>query len=279
MSLRLPALAAFALMSGSAAAQSTDAAGQAVVPTGSTADTPICTDRPTKSNFACTVPKGFVQIESDVLNWTRIDVGGVRADAIVPLAPVFKYGVGPSTDFNVAWSPYVRVRTRAGGQVGVIDGVGDVVLRVKQRFTDPSKPVQFSLIPYVKAPTAKLGIGNGEWEGGIIAPMNISIPNGFTLTIVPQGDVAADLLNASGRHGRFVGLVNLGYQMTPKVTLYTELWTSQDFDPSGTIRQYSFDFAVARLMGKNTQLDFGGNFGLNRNTPDAQLYLGVSTRF
>jgi hypothetical protein len=36
------------------------ALAQDVVPTASTADAPICTDRPTKSNFACTVPKGKV---------------------------------------------------------------------------------------------------------------------------------------------------------------------------------------------------------------------------
>ncbi|MDT7933496.1 MAG: transporter [Sphingomonadaceae bacterium] len=279
MLLRVAAMIALALATAPAAAQSTNAEGQAVLPSESAADSPICTDRPTRSNFACTVPKGLFQIESDVASWTRIDVGGVRGDAIVPVNPVIKYGVGTATDVEVNWAPYVRLRGRAFGTATVLDGVGDVTLRLKQRFTDPSKPVQFSLIPYVKAPTARLGIGNGEWEGGVIAPVNISIAKSFTLTIVPQGDVAADVLNPSARHGRFVGLINLGYQMTPKVTFYTELWTSQDFDPSGTIRQYSFDFAVTRLVNNNTQLDFGGNFGLNSNTPDAQLYLGISTRF
>jgi hypothetical protein len=277
---RIVMTAALTFAAASAAAQSTDAQGQAVVPTSSVADSPICTDRPTKSNFACTVPKGMVQVESDVLSWTRNNLpGGFQSDTIVPLNPTFKYGAGSATDLEVNWAPYVRSRFRAGSSVGTIDGIGDVTLRLKQRLTKADGPVQFSLIPYVKAPTARLGIGNGEWEGGLIAPANITIPGGFTLTIVPQGDIAANALDPAGRHGRFVGLVNLGYQLTPKVTLYSEIWTSQDFDPSRTIRQYSFDFAVARLIGKNLQLDFGGNFGLNRETPDAQLYLGVSARF
>lgn len=64
-----------------------------------------------------------------------------------------------------------------------------------------------------------------------------------------------------------------------KATVYAELWTAQNFDPAGTVQQYSADVAVAHLLIPVWQLDAGGNFGLNRNTPDAQVYLGLSTRF
>jgi hypothetical protein len=32
-------------------------------------------------------------------------------------------------------------------------------------------------------------------------------------------------------------------------------------------------------VNKDLQLDAGANFGLNRQTPDIELYAGVSTRF
>jgi hypothetical protein len=32
-------------------------------------------------------------------------------------------------------------------------------------------------------------------------------------------------------------------------------------------------------VNKNVQLDAGANFGLNRNTPDVELYAGISKRF
>ena len=44
--------------------------------------TPICTDRPTKANVACTVPGGSFQIESDILSWTRMNDGGMRSDTL-----------------------------------------------------------------------------------------------------------------------------------------------------------------------------------------------------
>ena len=48
---------------------------------------------------------------------------------------------------------------------------------------------------------------------------------------------------------------------------------------SGTTKQYSLDGAVAYVPFSNIQFDAGVNIGLNRFTPGAQLYAGVSRRF
>ena len=65
----------------------------------------------------------------------------------------------------------------------------------------------------------------------------------------------------------------------PKLNLSAEIWGQWDWDPAGTTRQASADGAVAYLLSNNVQLDAGANFGLNRNTPDVELYGGVSKRF
>ena len=52
-----------------------------------------------------------------------------------------------------------------------------------------------------------------------------------------------------------------------------------EFDPAGTERQLSADIAASWLATSRVQLDIGANFGLNRATPDADLYLGVSRLF
>lgn len=269
------AAALFTVAATPALAQS--AMTDAPAPTG---DAPaLCTDRPTKSNVVCTVPAGRLQIETDLPNWTRNDDGGVRSDLILYANPFVKYGLGANTDIEVNWAPYVTARTRVGPFVSRISGVGDVYLRLKQRFTDPSAKLQVGVIPLVKLPTARLGIGNREVEGGVSVPIQYTLPHGFTLTTSPELDVLADSTNSSDRHIQLIGTANIGKTLSPTVTAYAEFWTAQNYDPAGTVRQYSADVAVAWLVQPRLQLDLGGNFGLNRFTPDAQLYVGLSTRF
>jgi hypothetical protein len=45
------------------------------------------------------------------------------------------------------------------------------------------------------------------------------------------------------------------------------------------VRQSSVDGSIAYLLSDDVQFDAGANFGLNHNTPDVQLYTGVSKRF
>ena len=49
--------------------------------------------------------------------------------------------------------------------------------------------------------------------------------------------------------------------------------------PLGTSRQYSADLPVAYLLTPVVQLDLGGNFGLDRSTPDAQVNLAFPPVF
>lgn len=239
---------------------------------------PICTDRPTKSNAACTVPEGMVQVEADLFSWTRLAAGPARTDVLVYTNPVVKYGLGPNSDIQLHIAPLVEVRTRADGQTVSQRGVGDLTLRFKQRLTGPNSRVQVALLPFVKAPTAERGIGNGEWEGGVIVPVQVPVGKA-TLTLVPQVNLLADALSPDDRHLEFQGVVNLAYPVASRTTMAVELWTSQNWDPAGTVRQYSADAALSYLLNDELQLDIGGNFGLNRATPDVQLYVGVSARF
>lgn len=250
----------------------------AVTSAASTDPGPICTDRPTKSNAACTVPEGMVQVEADLFSWTRIATGPARADVLAYTNPVVKYGLGANSDIQFNFAPLVEVRTRAGGQPINQRGVGDLTLRFKQRLTRPGDAVQVALLPFVKAPTAERGIGNGEWEGGLIVPVQIPV-GAATLTLVPQLNLLADALAPDNRHIEFQGVANLAYPIAGRTTLAVELWTSQNWDPAGTVRQYSADTAVSYLLNNELQVDLGGNFGLNQATPDVQLYIGVSARF
>ena len=82
-----------------------------------------------------------------------------------------------------------------------------------------------------------------------------------------------------GHHAAMAQVVDVGWAATDKVNLSAEIWGAWDWDPSGTVRQASADGSAAYLLGNDAQLDAGANFGLNRATPDVELYGGVSVRF
>ena len=237
------------------------------------AEAPICTDRPAKGNAVCTVPDGHFQLEGSAAQWSRATSGGSTAKALSLGSSVIKYGVSEKSDLQVGFAPYVRVE--AGDAAS--SGVGDVTVRYKQRLTGDNASVQLALIPFVKLPTAKRGIGNRKLEGGLAVPVSIGL-GGITATLGPEVDMLADG-DGDGRHVALVNLVNLSGTVAPRLTLACELWSNVNFDPAGTVKQASADAALAYAVSDRLQLDGGVNLGLTRNTADLELYAGISVRF
>ena len=71
----------------------------------------------------------------------------------------------------------------------------------------------------------------------------------------------------------------MGIALPGNFTRYAELWGAWNFDPAGTVEQFSADTALAYAVTPYLQLDAGLNFGLNAVTPDVQGYLGISQKF
>ncbi len=264
-------------------APSSETRGPANAP--STAQAPtelpaICTDRPTKSNFACTVDQGHFQYEADLLNGSFLRFGGVTTDTYLATNPTLKYGVSKTIDIEVNIAPYEVVHTHDKfGSTNTISGVGDLYLRLKwNAYNSTDGKLSLSVLPYIKAPTARLGIGNEAVEGGMIFPINYKLTDKITLTTVPEFDAYKDS-NGDSRHLNTAQLINVGYSLPHDVTVYGELWGDWNVDPVRTIRQYSADAAVAWSLTKYLQVDAGLNFGLNRYTPGVQAYFGISQKF
>jgi hypothetical protein len=264
-------LAAILLCVGTAATAATAArAGE---------EQPICPDRPSKANGTCTVPAGHFQLETSFVDWTHDNVAGVRSDLVLWGSSFVKYGLNGGSDIELGFTPRETLRVRTGGEHDRSSGFGDVTVRVKQRLTRADAKVQATIIPFVKLPTARHDLGNGRVEGGITIPISTALgPSGVTLALGPEVDVHADV-DGHGDHVAMAQLLNLGLAASSRVSFSAELWGQWDWESGGTIKQVSADGSVAYLVGNDVQLDAGANFGLNRNTPDVELYAGASKRF
>lgn len=240
---------------------------------------PICPDRPSKSTGPCTVPLGKWQIETGLIDWSHATSAGVSADSAVWGNTAIKYGISSRADVELWLTPFETLSTHGNGVHEHYSSFGDTLLRVKYALTKDGAPVQVALDPFVKIPTANHWLGNGKVEGGLLVPITATLGKSpFTIAIDPELDVRADQ-DGSGHHAAMIQLINLGWQVNKQLSLTTELWGQWDWNPTGTGKQASWDGSIAYLLNKDVQLDGGANFGLNKQTPDVELYTGVSVRF
>jgi hypothetical protein len=240
---------------------------------------PICADRPGKSTPTCTVPAGHFQLETGLADWSLQKANGERHTSLAIGESIFRYGLTDHSDFQLDLIPWQRSISHEPGFHDSASGLGDLTLIYKHRFTRNGSAVQLALYPYVKVPTAKHSLGNGKLEGGLLVPIDYSILNsrfGFNLT--PEIDWFANA-DGNGHHAAMAQVVSLGWQASDKLDVSGDVWSQWDWDPSGTTRQYSADASVAYLVNDKLQIDAGANFGLNNQTPDVEIYTGVSVRF
>jgi hypothetical protein len=238
------------------------------------------TDRPTKANIPYTVDAGHFQYESDLVSFTHQVVGSARINTILVPNPTFKVGVTNNVDLEVN-VPFAGIHTfgSTSAPSSSLWGIGDTLARAKiNLWGNDGGDSAAALIPFVKAPSAPIGIGNGAVEEGLIAPLALSLPNSFTLLLVPEVDALKNSAD-NGRHGNFILDVNLSREVVKNVTAYVELWSDYNDDPLQKKTQMSFDAAVSWIVIPNVQLDAGANFGLTSATPALQVYAGLSQRF
>jgi hypothetical protein len=241
----------------------------------------LCTDRPTKSTGPCTVDAGRWQVESDLYNITIQRGGGATTTTELFTNPTLKLGVTNNLDLEVNMTPYEMVSVRERGVTTHSGGVGDLFIRAKANLVgDDSGNIAVAISPFLKVPTASHAIGNGAVEGGVIVPVQFNLAGGWQLLFDPEFDVLRNAVNG-GMHLNTAALVSLSKPVSKTVTLSVEFWTDSNFDATGTITQYSADLGAAWIPSTQPtlQLDGGVNFGLNKATPVAQVYLGISHRF
>jgi len=236
---------------------------------------PICADRPGKATPTCTVAPGRTQVEIGLVDWSHDSSAGIRSESFTVGDTAVKFGLTDRLHIEFDLTPFVHARTGSHR----VSGVGDSGIAVKYRVTRDESPVQVALYPFVKLPTARHSLGNGKVEGGIALLADGSIPASQAgWDIAPELDIIADA-DGSGYHLAIAQAASIGVPLSSHVTLSGELWGAWDFDPAGTVRQYSVDAAAAFLLSNDVQLDAGVNLGLNRNTPDVELYSGIALRF
>ncbi|RJG54979.1 transporter [Sphingobium terrigena] len=241
----------------------------------------LCADRPGLGTPACTVDKGRLVLEVGLGDWTREQDAGSRTDTVVTGDALVRLGLTDRLEVQLGWTAYGHVRSldRVTGVTDKADGVGDILIAFRQNLRNPDgSGLSIALMPYVTAPVGGSAIGGGDWGAGLLLPIGFDLGGGLSLGLTPQIDAAVDG-DGKGRHVAYGSVVGLGVSFGDSLSGSIEASVTRHDDPAGHATQALGGLSIAWQPSADMQLDIGLNVGLNRDSPDSQLYFGIVRRF
>lgn len=239
---------------------------------------PFCASRPGLGTPPCTVDPGRVVVEVGLADWTLENSTDERKDTLLAGDVSVRVGVGPTTELQVGWTAYGQVRTRdkTSGATTRASGSGDITLGVRQSLSGPDGGI--AIQPFVTLPVGGNAIGAGDWGAGVVLPIGFDLGRDVQLALTPSVEAAVNE-SGKGRHLAFGSVVGLSAPLATDLSGAIEMQVTRDDDPGGETTQVLASASLAWMVGPDTQIDIGGVAGLNRDSPDAQVYFGIAKRF
>lgn len=240
---------------------------------------PLCPDRPGLDTPACTVDQGHLLVEMGAVDWSLDKGAGQRTDSFTFGDLLLRYGVTSDTEVQLGWTALGTVRTRDNGVVTHASGTGDMTVAVRHNLSHPDgSGFAAAVMPYTTLPTGGETLGAGDWGAGLIVPLSYSLSDTLGLSLTPEVDAAPDG-DRHGRHLAYGTAIGITTALTKSVSSALELEAVRDQDPAGHATQALASLSFAWQPKSNLQLDLGAVAGLNRDSPDVELYLGIARRF
>jgi hypothetical protein len=240
----------------------------------------FCADRPGLGTPACTIDRGHLALELGAVDWTMSRQAGVREYRFGSAETLVRYGVSDSLEVQLGWQGAGYVRERASGRrASHRAGVGDITVAIRGNLRNPDGAgLALALMPFVTLPTGGAPIGDTDWTAGLILPISYELSQKVQLAFTAQADNAADE-QGSGHHLAYGGIVGLGASLGKDVSATVELAIQRDEEPRESATAFLSGVSFAWTLGEAVQLAGGANFGLDADSPDLELYVGLAKRF
>lgn len=240
-----------------------------------------CPERPGLNTPACTIDPGHVSIETGLAGWTRDSNAATRTDTLLIGDTLVRVGLTDSIEARLGWTPLgiERERDRATGAVSRTSRVGDATLGLKANLASPDgSGASIALLPYATLPVGRRPIGTGDWGAGLLVPASYELSPTLSLSLTPEIDAAVDQ-DGRGRHLAYGSAAGIGVKLSAAVSSALEVSAIRDRDPSGHSTEMLLGASLGWQPRDDLQFDIGVDAGLNRDTPDIAVSMGVSRRF
>jgi hypothetical protein len=241
---------------------------------------PLCPDRPGLGTPACTVDRGHVVAELGSVDWSLEQDGTERIDSWTLGNVLLRYGVTDDLEVQAGWTAFGSVRTRdkITGLITHGSGTGDVTLALRRNLSHPDgSGFSAAVMPYATLPAGGATVGAGDWAAGLIVPVSYSLNDTFGIALTPEVDATVD----EDRRGHFAygSVIGLSAALTGSISSALEIEAMRDEDPSGSSTEELAGLSFAWQPQNDLQFDAGAVAGLNKASPDVELYVGIARRF
>ena len=169
------------------------------------------------------------------------------------------------------------MRDKLAGLVDRQSGVGDITFGVKRSF-GKADALMAAIKASVTVPVGAAPSGAGDWTAGAAVPVSIPLSATVQLSLTPEIDAVVNG-SGSGHHIAYGSAGGLGLKLSNVLSLGADARVLRDDDPNEGTTKATVGTSLAYQRGNNLQFDVGGNFGLNRDSPDVEIYVGVAKRF
>lgn len=218
--------------------------------------------------------------EIGLADWTLDRTADGRSDSWAFGDALLRAGLTPSLEVQLGWTMlgHMRDRDRATGEVARRTRTGDVTLALRQNLNNPDgSGFSIALMPYATLPLGGEGVGAGDWGAGMIVPVSIELGT-LSLSLAPNVDAAVDS-DGDGRHMAYGSVAGVGFGVSDDVSMAAEVSLTRDRDPAGRTTEALAGLSAGWQPDADSQWDLGANIGLNRDSPDVELYFGFVRRF
>ena len=241
-------------------------------------DSDFCAERPGQTTPPCITPAGQVMLESGLAAWQRQTDADSHTDSWTFATTQARVGLGGAVEGQIGWQMLGLSRTTDGinRRVATASGVGDLTLGLLYGPSGNSGPVAVQI--FATLPVGRMPIGAGDWGGGARLPVALPVGHGWQLGLTPEIDAAVNQ-SARGRHLAYGSAFGVGHAITSKLSIGVDVSVMRDLDPARSATRAVATGSLAWQATANTQFDFGGGKGLNRDSLAGQVYFGVAHRF
>jgi len=224
-------------------------------------------DRPDISNSTHTVPVRALQVELG-LEYARTH--NDPSERRLALQTTLRTGLSDRLEVRLDGTPLVRLREASDDL-----GLGDIAPGLKYRIFEPPHGQgwpSLGIQPFVKIPTARVPIGSGRLDAGLLALADQDLPGEMQLT------VNAGLIVVGQPHGALLqGLASasLSREFWGRLSPFLEMFfaSREERDGHDTV---GLDTGVVYLVTRRVALDAAAEMTINRRRPDYALRTGVS---